>query len=234
MTGTGALLCRVFGSSACPLQKDWEIRTRPAPRRNSPRETRAGTKTCQIIPHRSYRKRSQRSTISMRRRTSFWTRWRPRSISPDMLPEKTCKGRVPPGREERFQDVLNPDLIPKNRAVEILDSSSDSPSSALCLLWQAPRPPVPVTCNTKERGTDHDTNEGGVNQHGDRQRKSDHLDHQETSEGECRKYHDHDRGGARNQACGSSQTFRDRLHFTEPAPSGFENACHQKYLVVHA
>ena len=79
MTGTGALLCRVFGSSACPLQKDWEIRTRPAPRRNSPRETRAGTKTCQIIPHRSYRKRSQRSTISMRRRTSFWTRWRPRS-----------------------------------------------------------------------------------------------------------------------------------------------------------
>ena len=24
MTGTGALLCRVFGSSACPLQKDWE------------------------------------------------------------------------------------------------------------------------------------------------------------------------------------------------------------------
>jgi Protein of unknown function (DUF3738) len=39
------------------------------------------------------------------------------------------------------------------------------------------RPPVPIACNTKERRTDHNTNECRVNQHGDRQRKSDHLDH---------------------------------------------------------
>src|ERR1700730_11602719 len=62
------------------------------------------------------------------------------------------------------------------------------------------RPPVPIACNTKERRTDHNTNECRVNQHGDRQRKSDHLDHQEISEGECRKYYDHDRGGAGDQA----------------------------------
>jgi hypothetical protein len=60
------------------------------------------------------------------------------------------------------------------------------------------RPPVPIARNAKERRTDHNSNEGRVNQHGDRQRKSDHLDHQEISEGECRKYDDHDRGGARN------------------------------------
>src|ERR1035438_3285187 len=39
------------------------------------------------------------------------------------------------------------------------------------------RPPVPIACNAKERRTDHNTNECRVNQHGDRQRKSDHLDH---------------------------------------------------------
>ena len=39
------------------------------------------------------------------------------------------------------------------------------------------RPPVPIACNTKERRTDRNTNECRVNQHGDRQRKSDHLDH---------------------------------------------------------
>src|SRR5277367_1749715 len=96
------------------------------------------------------------------------------------------------------------------------------------------RPPVPIACNTKECRTNHNTDECRIYQHGDRQRKSNHLDHQEISEGECRKYHDHDRGGARNQACGSSQTLRDRIHFTQSAPSGFENACNQKYLVIHA
>jgi len=69
------------------------------------------------------------------------------------------------------------------------------------------RPPVPVARKAKERRTDHNANERGVNQDGDRQGESDHLDHQETSEGECRKYHDHDRGCARNQACGPGQTL---------------------------
>jgi len=50
------------------------------------------------------------------------------------------------------------------------------------------RPPVPVARKAKERRTDHNANERGVNQDGDRQGESDHLDHQETSEGECRKY----------------------------------------------
>ena len=49
--------------------------------------------------------------------------------------------------------------------------------------WRPPfrgepaRPPVPIACNTKESGADHNTNQRRVNQHGDRQRKSDHLDH---------------------------------------------------------
>jgi|HubBroStandDraft_1064217.scaffolds.fasta_scaffold10011_2 hypothetical protein len=46
---------------------------------------------------------------------------------------------------------------------------------ALCA--EPARPPVPIACNTKERRTDNNTNECRVNQHGDRQRKSDHLDH---------------------------------------------------------
>src|SRR5208282_1887341 len=104
--------------------------------------------------------------------------------------------------------------------------------SALC--GESSRPPVPIACYAKERWTDHNTNECCVNQHGDRQPKSDHLDDQEVSEGECSKYYDHDRGGARNQACRSSQTLRDRIHFTQSAPPGFQNACDQKYLVIHA
>jgi hypothetical protein len=39
------------------------------------------------------------------------------------------------------------------------------------------RPPVPVACKAKECRTDYNTNECRVNQHGDPQRKSDHLDH---------------------------------------------------------
>ena len=60
------------------------------------------------------------------------------------------------------------------------------------------------------------------------------LTTRKSSEGECCKYHDHDRGCARNEACRSSQTLWDRVHFTHPAPSGFKNACHQKDFVVHA
>jgi hypothetical protein len=44
-------------------------------------------------------------------------------------------------------------------------------------LGEPSRPPVPIACNTKERGTDHNSNQCRVNQHCDRQRKSDHLDH---------------------------------------------------------
>src|SRR5580698_7982784 len=95
------------------------------------------------------------------------------------------------------------------------------------------RPPVPIARNTKERRTDHNTNERRINQHGDRQRKSDHLDHQEIPEGECREDHDHNGGGAGDEACGSSHTFRDCVHFAQVTPPGFENPRDQKYFVIH-
>ena len=55
-----------------------------------------------------------------------------------------------------------------------------------------------------------------------RQRKSDHLDHQETSEGECSEHHDHDPSSTCDQACGSGQPFQDRVRFAQPA-HGFKN-----------
>ena len=54
---------------------------------------RAGTKTCPIMPRRSYRKSSRQSIISTLRRINFWTRWMLRSV----LPKKTCKGGVARG-----------------------------------------------------------------------------------------------------------------------------------------
>jgi len=65
------------------------------------------------------------------------------------------------------------------------------------------RPPVPIACNAKERRSNYNANECCVNEHGYRQRKSEHLNHEEVPEGECREYHNHDRRGARNQSCGS-------------------------------
>jgi hypothetical protein len=105
-----------------------------------------------------------------------------------------------------------------------------------CFAWggQAPRPPVPIACDPKKCGADHNSNQCRVNKHGHRQRKSDHLDYQEISEGECREYHDHDRGGAGNQAGGSGQPLRNCVGFTEPTPSGFEDPCDQKHLIIHA
>src|SRR4029077_19660979 len=58
---------------------------------------------------------------------------------------------------------------------------------------EPPRPPVPIACNSKKRRADHNPNQCRVNKHGYRQRKSDHLNHQEVSESECREHHNHDR-----------------------------------------
>jgi hypothetical protein len=76
-----------------------------------------------------------------------------------------------------------------------------SPASVSCVQWRAPR----ATSSNRlqyEEALDN-ANQCRVNKHGYRQRKSDHLNHQEGSERERREYHNHNRGGARNQACGS-------------------------------
>src|SRR5215471_15480995 len=52
---------------------------------------------------------------------------------------------------------------------------------------EPPGPPVPIAGNAKECRSNHNANDGCVNEHRYGQRKPEHLDHQEVPERECRK-----------------------------------------------
>jgi len=50
-----------------------------------------------------------------------------------------------------------------------------APQGLLACRGEPPRPPVPIACNAEKCGSDHNSNQRRVNQHGRRKRKSDHL-----------------------------------------------------------
>src|ERR1700728_1576021 len=72
---------------------------------------------------------------------------------------------------------------------------------------KAAGPPVPVAGDAEECGADDDADEGCIYQHSDGKGEADHLDDQEITEGEGGEDHDHDRGGAGDQAGGAGHAF---------------------------
>jgi hypothetical protein len=104
--------------------------------------------------------------------------------SPDLVLHKRTCGRYSPADPRAEDQPTAPLVRPLNRWPRkflkcVYRFASFVAGDHRCTVCggEPSRPPVPIACNAKKRRSDHNANQGCVNEYGYRQRKSEHLNH---------------------------------------------------------